>query len=86
MMKHIRSVKNRYEAELLVLPNVIGVGIGLKEINGQITDQLSIIVNVSQKKPLSQLAPADVIPIEIQDIVTDVQEIGSFDALYFSVL
>ena len=66
MMEYIQNVRNKYEAELLNLANVVGVGIGLKETNGQFTDQLAVIVNVSQKKPLSQLAPADVVPTEIE--------------------
>ena len=74
------KIKARYERRLLRLANVVGIGVGLKEINGVFTDQIAIIANVSQKKPLSELAIRDVVPTEIDGVVTDVQEVGHIKA------
>jgi len=76
VIEQIQQVKNRREAHLLTLPNVVGVGIGLKETGGEFTDQLAIVVNVRRKKPLAELAPQDVVPPEIDGVITDVQEVG----------
>ncbi len=76
MMEQIRQVKLQQQAHLLSLANVVGLGIGFKQTSGQFTDQLALIVNVRQKLPLASLAPADVVPPEIDGIVTDVQEVG----------
>lgn len=74
------QVKARHEKSLLKLANVIGVGVGLKEINRQLTDQIAIVVNVTEKKPLSALAARDVVPPQLEGIPTDVQEVGQFKA------
>jgi hypothetical protein len=75
-LEKIRQVKARHEQALLKLANVVGVGIGYKEKEGRLTGQLALIVNVSQKKPLSELAGRDVVPPEIEGVPTDVQEVG----------
>ncbi len=80
-IEHIQQVKNQYQQRLLQLPNVVGVGIGYKETDGHFTDQLALIVNVSTKLPLAQLPPADVVPPQIEGVLTDVQETGPFKAL-----
>ena len=81
MIEQIRQVKARYQTQLLKLANVEGVGVGFKQINRQITDQLALIVNVSRKVPLTQLAPDDVVPPHIDGVATDVQEMGHFTPL-----
>ena len=77
----VRAVKARHEAKLLALPNVVGVGVGLKEKDGQFTNQIAIIVNVSKKKPLVDLPPNALVPPEIEGIITDVQQTGEMKAL-----
>jgi len=80
-LNRTREIKARYEAKLLALPNVVGVGVGLKEKGGQFTNQIAIIVNVSEKKPLTNLPPNAVVPPEIEGTVTDVQQTGEMKAL-----
>lgn len=80
-IEQIRRVKVRHQRRLLDLANVVGVGIGLKETGGITTNQPAIVVNVSQKLPLAQLAPVDVVPVQLDDIPTDVQATGQFTAL-----
>lgn len=79
-IEQIRRVKARHQRRLLELANVVGVGIGLKETGGITTDRPAIIVNVSQKLPLTALAPADVAPTQLDGIPTDVQATGRFSA------
>jgi hypothetical protein len=62
----------RARAELLQKPGVLGVGFGYKVRNGVITSEHSWVVFVRQKRPLSELAPDDVIPRELHGLATDV--------------
>jgi hypothetical protein len=77
----IREVKNRHQGELLKKKNVVGLGIGYKQTAGRQTDQLSLIVMVRKKEPLSKLRLPDVVPPQIQEVITDVQEVGEIRAL-----
>ena len=80
-IEQAKAVKARHQEQLLALPNVVGVGVGLKETDGQFTDQIAIIVNVSKKILLADLPPETVVPPEIDGIATDVQETGKMKAL-----
>ncbi len=80
-LEKIRAVKNSHQEALLKKKNVVGLGIGYKEIAGRQTDQLSLIAMVRKKEPLWDLKPADVVPPRIQEVLTDVQEVGEIRAL-----
>ncbi len=80
-VEKIREVKTRYQDELLKKKNVVGLGIGYKETAGRQTDQLSLIAMVRKKEPLSNLRPPDIVPPRIQEVITDVQEVGEIRAL-----
>jgi len=80
-IERAKQVKARHEKTLMQLPNVIGVGVGFKEKDGQWTDQIAIVVNVREKMPLAGLSAEDVVPLQLDDIVTDVQEVGEIKAL-----
>jgi len=60
---------------------VIGVGIGFREKDGQMTDQMALIVSVSKKLSTSEVSAADFIPIEIEGVPVDVKEVGEIRAL-----
>lgn len=79
-IEHAKEVKTKHQEQLLALPNVVGVGVGLKEINGEFTDQIAIIVNVSEKKPLVDLPSDAIVPAEIEGTATDVQQTGEMKA------
>jgi hypothetical protein len=79
-IERVRAIKSRHEQELLQRPNVVGVGIGFKYVNGQPTGEVVLIVNVTEKKPLAELAAEDVIPAELEGIPVDVQEVGEVRA------
>ncbi|MFQ5812066.1 MAG: hypothetical protein ACE5I2_02580 [Anaerolineae bacterium] len=81
-IEEIRAVKDRHEEDLLKKKNVVGLGIGYKEVQGQQTDQLSLVVMVRKKESPSQLLDAtDLVPSEIEGVPVDVKEVGEIVAL-----
>lgn len=76
MLARVRAVKSAYEPELLRKRNVVGVGIGLRTRNAQPTDELAIIVSVTQKVPAAALDSQDLIPGQLEGVPVDVQAIG----------
>jgi len=62
----------RARAELSQKPGVLGGGLGYKVRNGVITNELSWIVFVRRKRPLSELPPDEVLPREVHGFSTDV--------------
>lgn len=75
-MERVRAVKQKHEKALLRRKNVVGVGIGLRQKDGQYTDQVVLTVMVGRKEPASQLACRDLIPRELDGVPVDVQEVG----------
>lgn len=75
-----RQVKQRYQAELLEKDNVVGVGIGLRQIAGVITDEVALIVMVKKKVEEDLLSLEEIIPQELEGVVVDVQEVGDIQA------
>lgn len=65
---------------LFSLPQVIGVGQGLKEVEGEQTQEESLIILVKTKLPLDQLSEDQRIPQSINGLKTDVIEVGEFQA------
>ncbi len=75
-LAEVKAIKSKHENELLKRRNVIGVGIGFKEVGGQRTERLSLVVMVKEKIPAEKLPHKDLIPPEIEGIPTDVKEVG----------
>ena len=73
-VKQAQKVKAKYEPHLLKKKNVVGVGVGFK--NTPQGESIAIMVNVSQKEPLSALAEEDRIPKTLDDIPVDVVAVG----------
>jgi hypothetical protein len=73
-MARAMEVKGRQAAFLRAHRNVTGIGVGFREVRGRRTDEVVLRVFVSKKLPLSQLAPADVLPREIDGVPIDVAE------------
>ena len=74
------AVKQAHEAELLAMPNVVGVGVGLRKKRGVLTDEVALVVMVSRKLTLEAVDSSDVIPREINGVPVDVQEVGEVKA------
>ena len=70
--------------DLLLKPNVIGVGVGYKVQNGVTTDELSIVCSVKQKLPPSSFASDSLmIPPLFHGAETDVIQTGIISAPRF---
>jgi len=74
LMRRATEAKRAAAGRLRAYPNVIGVGVGLKEVGGVRTDQVAIRVYVERKLPRSRLADAEVLPDEIDGVPIDVIE------------
>ncbi|MFQ5613229.1 MAG: hypothetical protein ACE5H9_13965 [Anaerolineae bacterium] len=75
-IERVKSIKTRHEADLFKKANVVGVGVGYIWRQGQLTDDIGLVVNVRRKVPLAQLAEEDVIPEELDGVEVDVNEVG----------
>lgn len=65
---NIESVMKKYEAQLMRLPNVTGVGIGEKK------GKEVIIVFVKRKVSEAALQPSEIIPKTLEGYETNVEE------------
>src|SRR5690554_4052516 len=79
--QRIRPALLRHRQRLLELVNVIGCGVGRKEVGARSTEQPALIVFVSRKLPLKMLSLADRIPSTLEGIPTDVIELGEIRLL-----
>lgn len=64
----------------MAVPGVVGVGVGLRQKSGQLTDDVAIVVMVRNKLALNKLSPGEVLPRELDGIPVDVQETGEIRA------
>ena len=71
-----QSVKRAHAESLLRMANVVGLGVGMRQREGKLTDEVALIVLVRQKQPVHQLHPEEQIPSAIEGVPVDVQEIG----------
>lgn len=60
------------KAELMAIPGVVDVGVGLREKDGKTTDEFAFQVLVREKRPLSDVPIAERIPKTVQGFPTDV--------------
>jgi hypothetical protein len=74
------AIQAEYVDELMQKANVVGVAVGLAKKRGQVTNQIALVVMVSEKVPLDELAPEDRIPPMLDSVPVDVQEVGVFTA------
>lgn len=79
--ERISQVKEQHWAELMAKPNVVGVGIGIKETRGVKTGEMSMVVLVRQKIPMDGLQPEVAVPAVVGGVPTDVIEVGDLRAL-----
>lgn len=70
----IHDAVKAHEDELMRLPNVTGVAVGLKG------EQQVIKVYVQRKVRASELRPEEVVPGELDGYQTDVEELGVIQA------
>ncbi len=80
-MEEIRAVKQKHGVKMMAKKNVVGLGVGYKETKGVKTDRMALVVMVTKKVSAEQLKKRDVIPAEIEGVITDVIEVGEIVAL-----
>lgn len=76
-----KAVKDAYLDSLLSKPNVVGCGIGFRQVKGERTNEIALVVMVTKKLPDTQLTPDELIPSELEGVPVDVQEVGELGAL-----
>jgi len=81
----IKKVLLRYQKELMSYPNVVGVCVARKVVRGKRTREKAIQVLVREKVPEKYLRPAHVLPKRVEEVQTDVLEVGEIRALGLSV-
>lgn len=75
-----RKVKEEYGDRLMAMPNVVGLGIGLRHVGGEPTGEVALVVLVSRKLPAVQLEDGGILPQAIEGVPVDVQEVGELTA------
>jgi hypothetical protein len=79
-LERIKAVKTAHLARLMSYPNVTGVAIGRREAGGKPTNELALVVMVTQKLPPEKLAPEAILPTEIDGVPVDVHQVGELRA------
>lgn len=78
-LEEARAIKERHANALMRYPGVAAVGVGLRQVGGEYTPEVAIVVMVREKRPLAALAPEDILPRELEGIPVDVQEAGDIE-------
>jgi hypothetical protein len=73
----VRRIKERYAAHLRQYPNVTGLGVGLRVVRGQRTNEVCLRVYVRRKLPEAQLQTTEILPRTLDGVPVDVVE-GEF--------
>ena len=66
------AVYEKVKEQLKGYPNVVKIGIGIKEKDGQLTEEGCIKIIVKEKKKESDLGISDIIPKEVEGVQTDI--------------
>jgi hypothetical protein len=83
-MGRVAEVRQLHEPELIALDGVVGVAESYKIKAGKPTRTWAIIVLVEEKRPKSEVGKSDLVPAEIDNVPTDVVEVGKIEALVFN--
>lgn len=72
------QMQEKYSDRLMALPRVVGTAVGLRQRQGQYTDEVALVVMVERKLPLSEIALGEAVPAELEGVPVDVLETGRF--------
>jgi hypothetical protein len=72
-----REISRAHSDSLLAMPNVVAVGLGYLE--GSPTE-LTLVVMVEQKVPLSALTEDEIVPSELDGLPVEVRVVGEVSA------
>jgi hypothetical protein len=76
-----REIKERNKKAILEKPNVVGVGVGYKQVDDRRIGEVSLVVLVRRKVPPSALSPRTMVPSQVNGLPTDVIQVGEIRAL-----
>jgi len=79
--EYVAHAKRLNKQSIMDKPNVVGVGVGYRERAGRIVDELCVVAMVQRKLPASALKPEDLVPRMVNEVPTDVVEVGVLRAL-----
>jgi hypothetical protein len=80
MTARAQAAKQAHGSFILSLPNVVGVGVGLRMRRGETTGEVALVVMVNKKVPNADLTPDQLIPTELDGVPVDVLEVGDLKA------
>ena len=80
-LNNAKEAKTLHQSTLLTKPNVVGVGVGFKDIRGDKTDEVCVKVLVKRKLSPEALLSEELVPQALDDIRTDVIQVGDLRAL-----
>ncbi len=75
-IRRVLRIKRKHESALISKANVVAVGIGMRERARSSGDEPIIIVSVTRKVPIAELADDDVVPGELEGVRVEVQAVG----------
>lgn len=75
-MDNVQAVLHRYRKELMGLDNVVGIGMGYKDKDGETTGEMAAVVLVAKKKAEKELLRSQIVPKTLGQVPTDVIEVG----------
>jgi hypothetical protein len=75
------NVLAKFRKKALSQKNVVGVGVGHKEVGNMRTKQLSVVVFVEKKLPPGDLKRGHIVPKKIDGVDTDIIEVGRIKML-----
>ena len=76
-LERAREISRAHSESLLTKPNVVAVGLGY--LDGSPTE-LTLVVMVEKKVPLSALAEDEILPSEIDGLKVEVRVVGEVSA------
>jgi hypothetical protein len=80
-VERIQRLLRQYEKKLMSLDNVVGIGMGYKIVRGRTTNKPAVMVLVKRKYPEGQLKSKHVVPKALNEVPTDVIEVGEIRLL-----
>lgn len=80
-LEDARAALGETRNELLARANVVAVGVGMKTVGGEATNDPAIVCSVTAKRPREALAPGDLVPASVDGVPTDVVRTGPIYAL-----
>jgi hypothetical protein len=79
-LEYVSRARTRIAGDFMRRRNVVACGVGYKITHGELTDIPSVVVSVTHKESPETLNTGDLIPEQVDDVLTDVIETGEITA------